>query len=145
MIQFLASSPASSPLILSFTWPLTTTASKACSYTPLYIRPCSSLSSSPFLLFLQLTLTHSSTTQLSHHMAWSWPLLTPPLALVCCHTTICVQIHYCTKFFHAFTLISSVPAELFLFILPIFVWMLPSYRYFPSLPLELSLSSPTVS
>lgn len=68
MVQSLASSPASSPLILCFTWCFNTAASLPCCHISLYIQSCSSLSSSPLLPFPWRTLTHFSTSQLSHHI-----------------------------------------------------------------------------
>lgn len=81
MIPFLASSPAPAPPMLRFTWCLNTAASLLCCHTPLTFSHAV-----PYLVhpsFLWLTLLHSSTTELSHHVleeSHSTPSLrAPPL------------------------------------------------------------------
>lgn len=98
MIQFLASSPASSPLICSFTRCFNTTVSMPCSSIPLYIWPCSPWSSSSFPFSSELLLTLQ---QLSSATIWHGPDLLSKLPLLPLLTVLpsCVSnlscIHTC--------------------------------------------------
>ena len=79
MIQFLASSPAWSPLIRFFTRCFNTTVSMPCSSIPPYIQPCSPWSSSSFPFSSELLLTLQ---QLSSATIWHGPDLLSKLPLL---------------------------------------------------------------